>query len=122
MSRIGIAVAESTGIGSLLDHGIVDLPTDGRGANGHIGRGQLLGKGHHIRRLDTHGVATKIAAGTTKTSDHFVSPKHDAVAIEHRLNLLVIAIRGHYHAAGAGDGLGDKCRDGFRPLGHYHGL
>ena len=122
MAGIGIAMAKGTSTGSLINHGVVDIATDCRCTDWHIGRGQLLGKGHHIRGIDTHGGATKIIACAAKAGNHLIGPEHNVVLVEYGLNLLVVTLGRHNNAAGTGDGLGNKGSYGIRPLANNHGF
>ena len=122
MTRVGVAMTKGTGIGALLNHGVIHLAPNSRGTNGHIGRRQLLGKGHHVGRFNAHSRATEVIAGASKAGNYLIGPEHNIVLIKNCLHLRVIACGRHNNAAGAGNRLSDKGGDGIWAFTHNHVL
>ena len=122
MPRIGITVTKGPRGSGLLNHCIIHFPANRRSTNRHVSRRKLLGKGHHIGRFNTHSITTKVTARATKPGNDFVSPKHNIIAIQYRLNFLIVAGRRHNNTTGTGNWLGNKGGDGVWALAYYHGF
>ncbi len=116
VTRVGITVTEYAYLRTGLPHRLIYVAAYYRGADGVVGRGQLLGKRHLVRLADVHGFAAEQFAGATEAGDDLVGPEQDVVLVQDGLHLFVVTRRRHDHTAGPGDGLGDKGGDGLGTL------
>ena len=115
MTGIGQAVAEQPDFGRGLLDRLVHERRHGHGRDRLVGRRQRLGQGHR-GRLDAERLAAEGLAGAAKAAHHFVVDEQNAVALQDRLDRLVITGGWNDQPTGTHQRLGDQGGKGLAAL------
>ena len=116
MAAVGVAVPKDPHFRRGSGNGIGNITADHSRRQGHIGRGQRLGTGHHFW-LHVEFFSTKSGTETSEATDDLVVPEQDTVFVQNRLHRFKITCGGNDDATGTVDRFGDHRRDRLGTLG-----
>ncbi|MCP9984668.1 hypothetical protein LUX32_49420 [Actinomadura madurae] len=108
MAVVGEAVEEGSAPGELQHP-----PSDQDGAHGDVTAGDALRGDDHVR-LDAVPLGGEPVTGAAERRDDLIDDEQDAVAAQHVLDPLPVAVRRRHHAAHAERGLADERGDVLR--------